>query len=159
MLKKPVWSKSAAVAALLLAANVLQAHAGAAVYPSVKQAAADIQAAVTQAQKEHKRVLVDFGANWCTDCRVRDSNFHKPENADLLSANFVVVHVNVGEDGITDNFSVAEQYDIPLKKGIQAMAVLDSSGKAIFSQRNGEFEAMRSMDPASVHEFLEHWKQ
>jgi len=38
-------------------------------------------------------------------------------------------------------------------------AYLDSSGKAIFSQRNGEFEAMRSMDPASVHEFLEHWKQ
>jgi len=120
---------------------------------------ADIQAAVAQARTEHKRVLVDFGANWCTDCRVLDSNFHKPENADLLSANFIVVHVNVGDDGITDNFSVAEQFDIPLKKGIPALAVLDSSGKAIFSQRNGEFEAMRSMDPASVHEFLEHWKQ
>jgi hypothetical protein len=29
----------------------------------------------------------------------------------------------------------------------------------VYSQRNGEFESMRSMDPRSVNAFLERWKE
>ena len=53
---------------------------------------------------------------------------------------------------------LAQQYGIPLQKGVPALAVLDAHGRAIYSQRQGEFEAMRKMDPNSVTEFLEHWK-
>ena len=38
------------------------------------------------------------------------------------------------------------------------MAVLDTDGKLIYSQKSGEFEAMRRMQPGAVTEFLTHWK-
>jgi hypothetical protein len=65
--------------------------------------------------------------------------------------------VNVGDKGITDNFAIAERYGIPLRKGVPALAVLEADGKLVFSQKQGEFESMRKMDPASVGEFLRKW--
>jgi len=41
---------------------------------------------------------------------------------------------------------------------VPALAVLDAKGKVVYAQKNGEFESMRGMDPASVHEFLDRWK-
>ena len=145
-----------AVAVVLLAAST--AYAAESLYPEVLRAKADIEGAMHQAAKEHKRVLVDFGGNWCPDCKVLDINLKKPENEALLRKNFVVVHVNVGDKGITDNFEVAERYGIPLKKGVPALAVLDADGKVLYAQKNGEFESMRKMDPSSVTDFLNKWK-
>jgi len=56
------------------------------------------------------------------------------------------------------NTDVAEKYGVPLGKGVPALAVLDARGNVLYSQRNGEFEAMRRMDEASVTEFLNQWK-
>ncbi|HUL57031.1 MAG TPA: thioredoxin family protein, partial [Usitatibacter sp.] len=101
----------------LFAAAALAGPAFAApIYPPVPAAAADIKAGVAEAARTHKRVLLDFGGNWCTDCKVLDAYMHRPENAALLER-FVVVHVNVGDKGITDNFEVASRYGIPLGKG------------------------------------------
>jgi len=145
------------LAALVLA--VAPAVFGAeALYPSVDRAKGDIESAVKEAKRAQKRVLVDFGGNWCTDCRILDINLKKPANAALLARHYVVVHVNVGDKGITDNFAVAERYGIPLKKGVPALAVLDSDGRLVHAQRNGEFESMRKMDPQSVNDFLSRWR-
>jgi thioredoxin 1 len=56
------------------------------------------------------------------------------------------------------NVDVANKYDVPLGKGVPALAVLDSHGRLLYSQKNGEFEKMRHMDPNSVTSFLEQWK-
>ena len=85
-------------------------------YPPVERAKADIEGALKDAAKAKKRVIVDFGGNWCTDCRILDINLKKPENAALLDKNFVMVHVNVGDKGISDNFDVAERFGIPLRR-------------------------------------------
>jgi thiol:disulfide interchange protein len=127
-------------------------------YPDVSRARADIDAALKEAAQTRRRVLVDFGGNWCGDCKVLDANFRKPENAELLRARYVLVHVNVGEKGIDHNLDIAERYGIPLTKGVPALAVLESDGRLVHSQKNGEFEAMRRMDPRSVNDFLNQWK-
>ena len=147
------------LAALLLVTVLPLAAAAAPLYPEVARASADIEAAQQQAAREGKRVLVDFGGDWCTDCKILDINFKRPENAALLASRFVVVHVNVGAKGITDNFPVAERYGIPLKKGVPALAVLDAKGQVLYAQKNGEFESMRSMDPKSVNDFLKRWAE
>ncbi|HZZ92286.1 MAG TPA: thioredoxin family protein [Usitatibacter sp.] len=134
------------------------AAAAAKIYPDPARAVADISAAVKQARLEGKRVLVDFGGDWCTDCKVLDVNLRKPENAALLARRFVIVHVNVGETGIATNFDVAKRYGIPLEKGVPALAVLEPNGRVVHAQRAGEFENMRAMDPASVHDFLVRWE-
>jgi thioredoxin-related protein len=126
------------------------AHAAATIYADVGRAEADLAAALKEAAQTKRRVLVDFGGNWCGDCIVLDKHFQAPENAELLRKHYVLVHVNVGDKGITDNFAIAERYGIPLKKGVPALAVLEADGKLVFSQKQGEFESMRKMDPASV---------
>ena len=146
------------LAALLLAAPLVL-HAADAMYPPIERAKADVEGALAKAAKSGKRVIVDFGGNWCTDCKILDINLKKPENAALLDKHFVMVHVNVGDKGITDNFDVAERFGIPLKKGVPALAVLDSDGRLVYAQKNGEFESMRKMDPKSVNDFLNEWKK
>lgn len=142
----------------LLALAGLPAHAAEPLYPDVSRAGADVDAALKQAAETHRRVLVDFGGNWCGDCKVLDINFRRPENAALLQSRYVLVHVNVGDKGIDSNFDIAERYGIPLKKGVPALAILESDGRVVYSQKNGEFESMRSMDPQSVNDFLRKWQ-
>ena len=147
------------LAALLIAAASSSALAAEPMYPSVDRAKPDIDSALKEATASKRRVIVDFGGNWCTDCKILDINMKKPENAALLAKNFVVVHVNVGDKGISDNFDVAERYGIPLKKGVPALAVLEGDGRVVYAQKAGEFENMRKMDPQSVNDFLTQWKK
>ena len=142
-----------------LVAIAAHSHAAEGAYPDVSRAKADIDAALKEAAASRKRVLVDFGANWCPDCRVLDLTFKKPDTAALLQEGYVLVHVNVGAKGITDNFEIAERYGIPLKKGVPALAVLESDGRVVFSQKNGEFESMRKLDPDAVNAFLRKWRR
>jgi thioredoxin 1 len=127
------------------------------IYPAVTAANGDIAGALQEAAVTHRRVIIDFGGDWCTDCKVLDLRFREPANAQLLRQHFVLVHVNVGNNGIKANFDVAERYGIALRKGVPALAVLESDGRLVYSQKNGEFESMRSMDRASVTDFLRTW--
>lgn len=126
------------------------------VYPSPTVARADIQHAIAVATREHKHILLDFGGNWCPDCKVLNYYFHQPPNAALLKSNFVLVDINIGR--YNRNLAVAKKYNIPLHKGVPALAVLDSHGKLLYSQTGGQFEDMRHMSPDSVTAFLNKWK-
>jgi thioredoxin 1 len=148
----------AAVLAVLFLGAGNAAVAASGPYPETTRAKADLEDALKTAARQGKRVLVDFGGNWCPDCKVLDINLRKPENAAILERGFVLVHVNVGEKGVTDNLDLGERYGIPLKKGVPALAVLEPDGRVVFAHRNGEFESMRKMDPKAVTEFLQQWK-
>lgn len=116
----------------------------------------EIKQALAQAAKQHKNVLVVFGANWCYDCHVLDLAFHRPDLAGVLNRNYEVVHVDVGEGD--KNQDIMQQYHVPMKKGIPALAVLDPSGKLLYSQQGGEFEKARSLAPEDLLAFLNKWK-
>jgi hypothetical protein len=45
-----------------------------------------------------------------------------------------------------------------MKRGIPAIALLDSSGKLLYSQKNGEWERARALGPEDLLEFLRKWK-
>ena len=126
------------------------------IYPDGARAGQDIAAALAKAAMEKKRVLLDFGGNWCGDCQVLEIYFHDPANRGLLEQNYVLVPINIGR--YDENMDIAAKYGVPVSKGVPALAVLDSSGQLVYSQRNAEFEAMRKMDSASVTAFLLQWK-
>src|SRR5664279_1772263 len=126
------------------------------IYPFPAQAAVDLGAALAASATTHKRVILDFGGNWCTDCLVLDRYFHDSANAPILEANFILVHINVGR--MTENLDLAERYQIPVRKGVPALAVLGERGELLYSQKTGEFESMRRMQPSAVTDFLSHWK-
>ena len=126
-------------------------------YDEQADAKALIAAGLKQAKAEHKRVLLDFGGDWCGDCQVLDIYFHQAPNEDLLEKHFVVVHVFVPST-YDRNQEVAAQYGVPINRGVPALAVLNANGKVLHSQQTGEFNDMRHMDAASVTEFLNKWK-
>jgi thiol:disulfide interchange protein len=148
--------KLLALAALLAIGAVTARSANREIYPDPGQAKTDLAAALKTAAQTHKRVLIDFGGNWCGDCQVLDIYFHSPQNLPILESNFVLVHVNIGH--MDTNLDIAGQYQVPLDKGVPALAVLNEHGKLLYSQKSGEFEAMRRMDPSSVTSFLVQWK-
>jgi len=125
-------------------------------YPAPDDAPADLAAALAIAATDHKRVLLVFGGNWCYDCQVLNATFHSPSIAPLVDANFHVVHINIGEGD--KNLDLAAKYNVPLKKGVPALAVLDSDGTLLYSQQQGEFEDSVRIGPADVTAFLEKWK-
>lgn len=126
------------------------------IYPDPSVAPGEIQHALMAARREHKRVIVDFGGNWCPDCKVLDYYFHEAPNANLLARNFVLVDVNIGS--YDKNLDLAQRFGVPLHKGVPALAVLNAHGRVLYSQKNGEFEDMRHMNPDSVTAFLTQWK-
>lgn len=126
------------------------------IYPQGIDATQEIAETLHQAAATHKRVLLVFGGNWCFDCHVLDEAFHSPEIAPTLNKSFLVAHIDIGE--LDKNLDVAKKYDIPLDRGVPAIAVLDSDGKLLFSQKHGEFEAARSMAPEDILAFLNKWK-
>ena len=128
------------------------------IYPDPSQAKADIAAALKTVAANHKRILLDFGGNWCGDCQVLDIYFHDPANRPILEANFVLVHINIGMMGINNNFDLAKKYEIPLNKGVPALAVLDKHGNLLYSQKSGEFEDMRNLQSSALTQFLLRWK-
>jgi thiol:disulfide interchange protein len=145
-----------ALAGTLALATGTALPAGRIIYPAPAQARADIAAALKSAAHSHRRVLLDFGGNWCGDCQVLDIYFHNQANLPILEANYVLVHVNVGH--MDENLELARRYEIPLQKGVPALAILSPEGKLLFSQKNGEFEAMGSMQSSAVTSFLLRWK-
>ncbi len=124
-------------------------------YAPPEEAQSEIHAALASAAKDHKRVILVFGANWCYDCHVLDAAFHSLAIAPLVEKNYHVVHVNVGDED--KNLDLAEKYGVPLKKGIPGLAVLDSDGKLVYSQKQGEFENSFRIGPADVTAFLKKW--
>ncbi|HTC74087.1 MAG TPA: thioredoxin family protein [Edaphobacter sp.] len=117
---------------------------------------AEIASALKQATLEHKRVILDFGGDWCGDCQVLDIYFRQSPNLEILDKNFLLVHVDIGR--FDKNLDIPEKYNIPLKKGVPALAVLDANGKLLYSQQAAEFGDMRYMYPTSVTDFLNRWK-
>jgi ketosteroid isomerase-like protein len=127
------------------------------VYPVNADAHAEIREAEEKAAREHKRLLLVFGANWCFDCHVLDLAFHQPDLAPILEANYEVVHIDLGPDE-HKNPDLVKAYEIPLNKGIPALAVAEADGKLVVSQKNGEFEDARALTPEVLAEFLNKWK-
>lgn len=125
-------------------------------YPPPEEALAEIDAAMLASAKDHKRVILIFGGNWCFDCHVLDEAFHSKAIAPIVERNYEVVHVNIGEGD--KNLELAKKYQVPLNKGVPSLAVLDPDGKVVYSQKQGEFESTSRIGPEDILQFLEKWK-
>ncbi len=122
-------------------------------YSESANASADIAAAQTAARREHKRILLDFGGNWCGDCQLLDYYYHQAPNAELLAKYYVVVHIDIGH--IDKNLDVAEKYHVPIAHGVPSLGIIDAQGKVLYAERAKEFE---HTSPEAITAFLNRWK-
>jgi len=125
-------------------------------YPAGVDATKEIDEALKHAAHDHKRVILIFGGNWCYDCHVLDQALHQGTAGKIVEESFELVHVDVGE--FNKNLELVKKYNVPLNKGVPAVAVLDSKGKLLYSAE-GEFEAARQMMKKQLVDFLLKWKE
>jgi thiol:disulfide interchange protein len=118
-----------------------------------------IATAVAQAAAEHKRVIVDIGANWCIWCRRLHATFEtNPAIARVLKRDFVVVMVDVNRrNGVRRNADIIARYGNPTRFGIPVLVVLDSDGRQLTTKDSGELEEGEGHSPAKILTFLSTW--
>jgi thiol:disulfide interchange protein len=125
------------------------------IYPAIGQAHADVEAALAEARRTHKRVILDFGADWCGDCQVLDIYFHQSPNEEIVKKYFIEVKVNIGQEDA--NLDIAHKYGVPVH-GVPALAVVRGDGSVVVSQ-DKEFSDMRYMQAQNLTDFLNKWKR
>ena len=125
------------------------------VYDESADAAADIAAALRAASKENRRVLIQWGANWCGWCtRLHELFTTDREIARKLQYEYDVVYVDIGQ--WDKNLEVAEKYGADFKSnGVPYLTVLSSTGAVVTHQETGALEEGDHHDPARVMAFLE----
>jgi thiol:disulfide interchange protein len=148
----------------LLPAAELKADAeypkmGADIYDVKADASVQIAAAVASAAAQNKRVILDFGANWCIWCHRLHSTFEgDPGVAKALADGFIVVMVDVNtRHGEKRNAAVNERYGNPIVHGIPVLVVLDSVGKQLTTKDSGDLEEGDGHSPAKIKAFLAQW--
>jgi thioredoxin 1 len=155
VLRRPV----ARVGVVLLMALGLSACAGAAATadnnPRPYDEKADARAAIAAALADNpagKRILLTFGANWCSDSRSLEAQFRSPALAPLLEREFKVVHIDVGV--MHRNLDLVEEYGNPIDKGIPSVVLLDADGKSLFVN-HGALSNAALMKPSAVQRYFE----
>src|SRR5580698_329037 len=128
-------------------------HVNRDLYSETADASADIAAAMVKARLEHKRILLDFGANWCGDCQVLDYYYQQSPNAELLAKYFIIIHIDTGH--VDHNVDVAKKYHVPIAHGIPSLAVIDAHGTLLYAEHEKEFE---HTSVEAVTAFLNRWK-
>lgn len=125
-------------------------------YDGRVDADATISRALGKAKTAHKRVLIDFGANQCADCRILAGIMQLPEIHRFLDAHFVVVLVDV--NGFKRNLNVPLRFGITERlKAIPALLVVDSSGNLLNKRHIQELGFARSITRRAVTEWLVEW--
>lgn len=98
-----------------------------------------IAAALERARHDNRRVLVQWGGNWCSWCYALHDRFAEPKLGKELLYEYEIVLVDTGKDG--KNNDLAESYGADIRKsGLPYLTILDASGKAIANQDTGALE-------------------
>ena len=119
-----------------------------------RDAVADIQAAIAEAQRTGKRIILDVGGDWCQWCHVLDKFFEKnPEVVNLRERNFVTVAVFYS----TDNKNAKALSLYPKVEGIPHFYVLEKDGTFLYSQGMIKLETGGEPDPEKMKSFLLKW--
>lgn len=117
--------------------------------------------AVTRAQREGKRVVLLFGANWCPWCRRLHRAFtDDPGVVAILQRSFVLVHVDANtRNDRKRNAGVIERHGNPLQKhGLPVIVVLEADGGQLTTQETASWAAPADEEVARrVAAFLTAW--
>ncbi|MCH7547907.1 MAG: thioredoxin family protein, partial [Planctomycetes bacterium] len=109
------------------------------IYDEQADARIQIAEALAHAEKENRRVLIQWGANWCIWCyRLHDHFKEDRDVAKKLMYEYDVVLVDLGNDG-KKNRDLAAKYDAELA-GLPYLTVLDANGEVIANQETGSLE-------------------
>ena len=144
----PVSKTPAAPAGQLTAAT--QAPKRTDVYDEKAVGAEQVAAALAKAKFAHKRVLIQWGANWCGWCIKLHDLYRKDKDiAHELLYEYELVRIDIGK--WDKHLDLAAQYQADFKKhGVPYLTVLDEDGKLVINQDSNPLEL--PADPSGAHD-------
>lgn len=128
----------------------------AAPYPDSSLAPVQVKEAFATAKKTGRKVLLDFGANWCPDCRMLAGVFALPDAQGWLESQFVIVPVNV--DRFTSNMDIALKYGVQVKS-IPTVIIVTPDGRPLNGDASLTLGHARSMPPQVTLDLISSWNQ
>jgi protein disulfide-isomerase len=116
------------------------------VYDEKADAKADIAAALARAKRDNKRVLIQWGANWCAgaSCCTRRCRADK-EIAKAIFYEYEVVRVDVG--GFDKNLDLAASFGAKLKESGIPYSLCSTPRQGAGHQDTGSFELADKQKP------------
>ncbi|MFE3992056.1 thioredoxin family protein [Streptomyces goshikiensis] len=78
-------------------------------YDSAADGRQALDAALRAAAADGKQVLLDFGANWCGNCKAADKVFGQPATNTLLNDSYHLVKIDIGSQN-SANFAILRKY-------------------------------------------------
>jgi hypothetical protein len=126
-------------------------------YDEQADAQAVVAKAKAQAKREHKRLLIDLGGNWCLDCRVLASIMELPELRPFLAKHFVIAKVNIGR--FDKNGEIAGHYGITGRlEGVPAILAVDPVHDRLLNRdKLFALADARHMTPQGLADWLAQW--
>ena len=119
-----------------------------------RDAAADIVAALAEARRTNRRVILDVGGEWCGWCHTLDRYFvEHPDLKALRDKNYVWIKVNYSQEN--KNEAVISRYGQILS--YPWLFVLDQDGKLVQSQQTDPLEEGPSYNYDRMKGFLTKW--
>lgn len=128
-------------------------------YHPEANAQADLDSLLIIAQKEHKRIVIQAGGNWCIWC-LRFHNFIQEETAiaELVHDRLLYYHLNYSKEN--KNEAVFNRYAPEgAKLGYPFFIVLDESGEVLAVRESGTLENGASYDKNKVLSFFREYIQ
>ena len=124
-------------------------------YSPDRDPVADVTSAVARAKREHRRVLMVVGGEWCKWCHILAAYIKaNPDVERAWNDRFVTVHVNFSPENENKLF-LGGYPQIP---GYPHIFVLESDGNLLHSQDTGLLEEGQGYSKAKVIAFLDEWK-
>ena len=123
-------------------------------YDAKRDASKDIAAAIKEAQRANKNILLEVGGKWCVWCGYLDKFF--AENVTIRQyrdEKFIMVKINYSPEN--KNQAVISRYG--KVAGYQHIFVLDSSGKLLYSEDTSKLEQGRGYNLTAIAGFLKDW--
>lgn len=123
-------------------------------YDPTRDPAADLAAAVTEAQASNRRALLVIGGDWCITCHQLDRFYQQnPAVAQAMEDNFVMVKVNYSEDNRNEAF--LDQY--PDFEWVPHFYIFDEDGSLLHSYDTRALETDGLHNGAKIMAFVEEW--
>jgi len=125
-------------------------------YKPEENAKEKIEAAVKEAKKSGKHVLIQIGGNWCIWCaRFNEFVTNDPALDSLMNKNYVVYHLNYSKEN--KNTDLLARYQFPQRFGFPVFLVLNEKGDLLHTQTSWYLESGNSYDKEKVTAFFTDW--
>jgi thiol-disulfide isomerase/thioredoxin len=125
-------------------------------YDESADAHAEVEAAIKRAADEHRMVLLDFGGNWCPDCRMTAGVLAMDEVKPWIARTFEVVMIDIGR--LNKNMDIGERYGVTIK-AVPTFILLDGQGRRINAGNPAALKDARGMTPQAIIDTIYGWTQ